>query len=166
MTKKDFFRLLIKVFGLYNLVTVLFYFVPQVFSTYLYGFDLSYFLMVLGSLLLIIALFLFSVFNTDLIIKILKLDKNFDDDKIIFGNLNSYSIILISVSMISLLLIANSLPSFLFSILNIFKKEVSTYVIANNEIDYLALITDGLSIILGYLFLTNNKRIAKFLDKN
>lgn len=166
MTKRDFFRVTIKIFGLYNLIAILFYFIPQFSTYYIEGLDASTFLVLLGSVLLMIAALFVLLFNVDFVIEVLKLDKNFDDDQIIIGNLNSYSIILLSISIISLLFIVNPIPDLLFQIVNLFKNEISHSVIGNSPIDYYSLITQVLSVIVGYVLLMNNKKIAKALDKN
>lgn len=166
MTKRDFFRLVIKVFGLYNLIAILFYFIPQFSTYYIEGYSLSTFLVLLGSVLLMIASLFVLLFNADFIIAILKLDKNFDDNQVIIGNLSSYSIILLSISIISLMLIVNSIPELIFQIVNLFKNEISHRTLGNTPIDYYLIITQVLSIVVGYLLLVNNKKIAKALDKN
>ncbi|WP_445722366.1 hypothetical protein [Flavobacterium sp.] len=166
MTKRDFFRLVIKVFGLYNLIAILFYFIPQFSTYYIEGYSLSTFLVLLGSVLLMIASLFVLLFNADFIIAILKLDKNFDEDQIIIGNLSSYSIILLSISIISLMLIVNPIPELIFQIVNLFKNEISHRTLGNTPIDYYLIITQVLSIVVGYLLLVNNKKIAKSLDKN
>ena len=166
MTKRDFFRLVIKVFGLYNLIAILFYFIPQFSTYYIEGYSLSTFLVLLGSVLLMMASLFVLLFNADFIIAILKLNKNFDDDQIIIGNLSSYSIILLSISIISLMLIVNPIPELIFQIVNLFKNEISHQTLGNTPIDYYLIITQVLSIVVGYLLLVNNKKIAKSLDKN
>ncbi|MEQ3661824.1 MAG: hypothetical protein ABNG96_03960 [Flavobacterium sp.] len=166
MTKRDFFRLLIKVFGLYSCITTIFYFVPQLFSSYIYDFNLAYILIMIGSVLLILALLFILIFKADIIINILNLDSGFDDDNVVLGNLSSESILLFSVTIIAGIMIVNGIPDFLYHLINAFKKEVSLYSIDNQEVNYFGLVSEFLNIILGYVLLVNNKKISKILDRN
>jgi hypothetical protein len=166
MTKRDFFRILIKLFGLYSLVISLFTFVPQNISNlYIYKEELSFLFVIIGSFLLLIALFLFLLFQTDWIIDKLNLTANFDDDQIILGNLNTNSIYTFSIILIGGFMMIDNVPILLMDLINEFKLRISNYSIPNHDTNYFWFAVNFLNVIIGYLLVTNCKLIAKFLDK-
>ena len=83
MTKTDFFRIVIKLLGLYSLIITLF----NILSTDVYyvflEFDFFLFFWVFGVVAFILFLYFLIIRNTDVIIKLLKLNKGFDDDHIL-----------------------------------------------------------------------------------
>ena len=93
MTKRDFFRILIKLFALYGLILNVFNYLPYNFSYMAYANDSSIYFMLLGFVLLTVAFFVIIVWKTDAIINFLKLDKGFDDERIEFQNFNVKNII-------------------------------------------------------------------------
>ncbi|WP_445716711.1 hypothetical protein [Flavobacterium sp.] len=166
MTKRDFFRIIIKLFGLYSLVISLFTFVPQNISNlYIYKEELSFLFVIIGSFLLLIALFLFLLFQTDWIINKLNLTSNFDDDQIILGNLNTNSIYTFSIILIGGFMIIDNFPILLMDLINEFKLRISNYSITNHDTNYFWFAVNFLNVLFGYLLVTNCKSITKFLDK-
>ena len=121
---------------------------------------------------LVIFLFLFLIFKSDLIIKWLKLDRGFDDDRIDFQNFNVPSIIKLAVIVIGGILIINNIPAFLNHCFFAFK-----YSIGNNQMDstvkysssfdYFNLGVSFLNIVIGYFMITNYNFISRiFREKN
>lgn len=167
MTKKDFFRILIKVFGLYSLVLSLFSFIPQNFSNfYFMKDDFWYFFIIISSILLLIALFVILLYKTDFIIDKLKLTKSFDDDHIIIGNLNTESLYKFSIILIGGFMITSSFPNLLMDLINEFKLRISNHQISNHKSDNFWIGVKFLNLLIGYVLITNCKSIAKFLNKN
>lgn len=166
MTKRDFFRLIIKIFGLYSAVITIFSIIPQNISSFYFG-DESYSLILWVAVVLtiIISLFLFLLFKTDFIIDLLKLDKGFDDEIINFGNFNNLNILKLSILIIGGFLLIDYIPNFLFDIINAFKRQATYSSIESNSVDYFGLTVGTINILIGYLFITNYKSIASFLDK-
>ena len=165
MTKRDFFRLLIKIFGLYSFIISLFMFLPEMISTFFLYKDYSYLFISLGGFLVITFFCFLLISKADLIINKLELDKGFDDENIILGNMNSLMILKLAILLVGFFLVIDYVPSFLYHIVNAFKKEVSTYGIDAQKVDYFGLTVSCVNIILGYLLLTNYKRIAECFDK-
>ena len=165
MTKRDFFRILIKIFGLYSLILVVFNVIPNNISNILYQFNSMMFLIIVASTLLSVGLFLVLLFNSDLIINSLKLDKGFDDEKIILGDLNNESIFKFALIVIGGFLIINTLPSLLFDLVNAFKSKSTLTSIEGNNVDYFQISVGVINVIIGYLLITNYKSISQFLDK-
>ncbi len=173
MTKKDFFRVIIKLFGLYSLILSIFYFIPSNIPFIYNDFDLSTIIWFLGILSFLILIYSFLIKNVDSVINTLKLDKGFDDDKIEFGNFDSYKILKLSFILIGAFLIIDFLPEFLQYLFLAFKKDASpnglNYVDTvnfGNTIDYFNWGISGINIILGYLILTNYNGLAKWMNKN
>ncbi|WP_298139399.1 hypothetical protein [Flavobacterium sp.] len=165
MTKRDFFRILIKIFGLYSLVLSIFTVIPQNISNILYQFDIMILLIILASTLISVGLFLILLFKTDFIIDKLKLDKGFDDSQINFGNLTNESILKLAIFIIGGFLIIDYTPSLLFDLVNAFKNKATFSTIEGSSIDYFQIFVSLINIVIGYLFITNYKSISKFLDK-
>lgn len=166
MTKRDFFRLIIKVFGLYSLVLSLFSLIPQNISNfYIMKDEFWVILVVLASFLLLAVFFIFLLYKTDLIIDKLKLTDSFDDDQIIIGNLNLDSIYKFSIILIGGFMLVDNFPNLLMDLINEFKLRTSNYTIPNYETNYFWMGVNFLNLIIGYLLITNCKSIAKFLDK-
>ena len=96
MTKKDFFRIIIKVFGLYFLVTFLFSVLPSNIAFVLI--DLGWFeiIWLLAVVLIFALLFILLILKPDKIIGWLKLEKGFDEKRIQFEKFNSENIIKLS----------------------------------------------------------------------
>lgn len=166
MTKRDFFRLIIKLFGLYSMILTLFTFLPSNISNVLiYKEEIWFVFIILGSILLAIALFLILLFKTDFIIDKLGLDKGFDDDKIILGEFKNEQIFKFAIILIGGFLILDYFPNVLFEMINIFKTKSSSNSIYGYEVDYFNFIVGIINIMIGLIFITNYKHISSFLDK-
>ena len=100
MTKKDLFRLIIKIFGLYSIITTIFSALPSNISWVITQIDLTGIIWLIGTVIVIILLFMFLVYKPDKIIGWLKLDRGFDNDTIEFQNFNSENILKLAVIVI------------------------------------------------------------------
>ncbi|MFD0975370.1 hypothetical protein [Salinimicrobium gaetbulicola] len=172
MTKKDFFRIIIKLFGLYSAILILFYQIPYIIQYSQFGIDVSSALFVIVSMIIAIGLFIILIFNADKIIQWLKLDQGFDDEKIDFKNFNLQNIVNFSVILIGGFLIIDNIAVFLRQIYLAFKSTASSSgltsmidTFSTDQADYFTLFSSGLSITLGYLMLTNFTRISKWIIK-
>lgn len=165
MTKRDFFRILIKIFGLYSLILSIFTVIPQNISNVLFQFDIMMLLVILASTIISVGMFLVLLFKSDFIIDKLKLYKGFDDDKIIVGNLTNESILKLALIIIGGFLIIDYLPAVLFDLINAFKTKSTFTSIEGNNVNYFDIVIGLVNILLGYLFITNYKIISQFLDK-
>lgn len=166
MTKTDFFRLLIKIFGLYSLLTALLSVLPSNISFVLSYPDAIGFIWLIAVTTIVFSLFFFLIRQPDVIIRILKLDKGFDEERIQFENLNAKSIIKLSSIIIGGLLIIDNIPVFFSYTLFAFKSSVGhtdSYGIQDN-INWGA---SFLKLIVGYLLVTNYEFVARlFKEKN
>lgn len=159
MTKKDFFIVLIKVFGLYSIVTNLFSVLPSSLIYALSEIDAFVIAWLLLVIIGVFGLFILLIFKAHKVVSMLKLDKGFDSNYIDFGNDSAKNIIKIGIIIIGGLLIINNIPSFLSQLFFSFKNEVSGSSVQFNGGYNLAI--SIINIILGYLLLSNYNFIAK-----
>ncbi len=172
MTKRDFFKIIIKLFGLYSLILTIFYYIPTNISYVIYAFEPMILLWILGVFLITLLIYIFLIRKTDRIIDLLKIDKGFDDERIEFGNFNSRKIIQLALIVIGGFLIIDHLPNFLQYTYLAFKKEVSpsevnfmNVIDFGKTIDYFNWTISGINLIVGYVLLTNYARISKWLNR-
>jgi len=172
MTKRDFFKTIIKIIGLYFTVQTVFSYIPTNLS-YVFSFMESDEFLKITLLTILysavaIAIFLFVLFKSDKIVDILKLDKGFDDEKIEFGNFNNLKIMKLAVILIGGIMIVSNLSEFLNFLYHAFKNSARVSMYESNALTgeyYYNWITTGLNILIGYLLMTNFKSISKWLIK-
>ncbi|WP_191859492.1 hypothetical protein [Hanstruepera ponticola] len=172
MTKRDFFRIIIKLFGLYSLILTVFTYIPTNISYVIFQFEPVVLLWIFGAVALTVLVYIILIRKTDLIIDFLKLDKGFDEERIEFENFNSQKIIQLALLLIGGLLIINYLPEFLQYTYLAFKKEVSPNGLNQLEefsfgkiTDYFNWVISGINLIVGYILLTNYYQITKWLNR-
>lgn len=124
-------------------------------------FDLTSAILIGFVSVLIIGLFILLVFKTDKVVKMLRLDKGFDDDKIELGNLQSPDIIKAGSFIIGGLLILYNIPPFLSYLIQAFKRDMMG--LGFDLVQKIDWFTTGLYIIVGYLLITNFGFVAKLL---
>lgn len=173
MSKKDFFRIIIRLFGLYSLITTLFSAIPTILNSSYMGFDVWFVLTVLGIVAIICCIFIFLLFKVDVIIKWLRLDKGFDDDRIEFGNVDSVKLVSFAIILIGGSLIVNYFPGFIYNCYLAFKTAVErkgtddffdTYTYSQ-KVEYFEWVISAMNLVIGYLFLTNYQSIANWITK-
>lgn len=172
MTKRDFFRVIIKLFGLYALIMTIFNYIPTNISFITLEFEPITLLWILGAFVLIVLIYVLLILKTDVIVDFLKLDKGFDDQRIEFGNFNSEKILKLAMIIIGGLLILDYLPVFLQYTYLAFKNEVApkglNYVedaLFGRPSDYFNWVIAGLNILIGIILLTNYVSLAKWLNR-
>jgi hypothetical protein len=179
MTKKDFFRLIIKIFGLYFVISTMFSILPLIIESSTTQFDFNVQFDYAGLILLmvniacIILFFVFLIYKPDIIVKWFKLDRGFDDDRIDFQNFNTAKILKLALIVIGGLLLIYNIPIFLSNAWFAFKSSVGSNF--NNENanhfgsskDYLYWGISFIKIVIGYLLVTNYAFVSKLLkEKN
>lgn len=170
MTTKDFFRFIIKTFGIYCFINGLFALLPNMsYSDGFFSFSLVVNLIYIVVLSLIAYLL---IFQTDGIIKLFRLNKGFDNDKIETKDLNTEGLLKLGIIIVGLILIVNNLAQFLDFCYLAFKKQVSWNGLGENEgslfgrsVDYGWWVITGMNIVIGFIMLTNYKRIAKWFSE-
>lgn len=171
MTKKDLFRLIIKIFGLYSLIVTLFSILPSSISWVLMDSMFFGLVLIIASVIVVIALFGFLIFRADTVIAWLKLDKGFDDERIEFQNFNAENILKLAVIIIGGVLLLNNVPNFLGNCLYLFKSATrnemsitSLFSFDNSAYGFYWLVST-INIFIAYLLLTNYTYVSKILRK-
>jgi hypothetical protein len=171
MTKKDFFRVLIKAFGLFSLITSLFVVFPETmnsvnsYKTY-GGAGMELFFMLLYILVVVAFigfLFVILIRKPDTLIRWLKLDQGFDDDKVQFDGLTPENILKLSSIVIGGLLVIDHFPVFLSYTYSAFSNRVAGAGSGENGSFYIHWATSILDVLLGYVLLKNNDWAGKLL---
>lgn len=161
MTKRDFFILIIKLFGLYSLVTALFQVLPLNLSFLAHDHSLLMVSSVAVTMLLVIGLFTLLILKSDKVVSFLKLERGFDGDKFHLGSLTASEIVKISCVVIGGFLIIDNLPLFINQVVILFKTDLQTMNFQPNS--KFTLFIYGLNLLLGYLLLTQLNTIVRLL---
>lgn len=172
MTKRDFLRMLIKLFGLYGATIAIFSLAPTYMGYYIGQDDWVILLLALGTLVIILVLLLAIVHGADKIIWALKLDKGYDDDRIDFGNVKEIQIVKLAVLVLGGMLIINNFPSFLNYCYLAFRAQITKGQLEGmlnqfiiERVDYFQFAFSALSMILGYVLITNCTKVSHWLVK-
>ena len=168
MLNRDFFRILIKIIGLYFFIQIIFSVIPSQIS--FIGFDTD-FTQNIGTLtyiflivLLSIGILYFLIIFPDKIINLFKLEKGFDSDKISITNFNAQNILTIGLFIIGGFLIIENVTTLLSLLYYEFKKSSNSMfpVPENNNLN---LLFTALNVILGSCLIIFRKNIANYFEK-
>lgn len=172
MSKKDFFTLLIKGFGLYSLVLTLFQFLPSLLSYVQFDLEITSLIIIALPLAIVVALFLFLIFKSENIISWLKLDKGFEKEDITLGELNQSQVIAIIVLILSGVLLLDNIPYLLLESFLGFKQIVQTkgiqQVIDDSTMQRFNLhswVIAFINVIIGIVLLSNVNRVSNWLTR-
>ncbi|MBW8242447.1 hypothetical protein K1F50_06505 [Muricauda oceani] len=168
MSKTDFFRIIIKMFGLYCFIEALFQFTPNLSVSW--GFDSARLVISLISLLSTLIVAYLLLFQTNRLIKFLRLGKGYDSEHIETKDLNKKGLFNLGLIMIGLLMIVDNIAQFLNFCYLAFKKQVSSNgldeiegAMLYQQLDYNWWIISGLNVLFGIIILINYKQISKLL---
>ncbi len=164
MTKKDFFIIIIRLFGLYLLIGVLFNSISISLPYILNSSDVISYVIVLISTLIPLALFILLIFKAENIINLLKLDKGFDEERIDFGNIEAIHILKIAVFILGGIILVDNIPIFINHIVNSLESRINSDNM--NSYPKYYWIASFIKIIIGYLFVTYFDIISQKLLKN
>ncbi|UOB19111.1 hypothetical protein [Abyssalbus ytuae] len=172
MTKRDLFRVLIKVFALYSIILTVFSWIPSNFIYTFYKLELIPVLATLGFTALAFLIYYILIKKTDQIIDFIKLDKGFDNPDLELGNLGTDKILMLGIILVGGLLFITNLADFIQYSFLAFTKEVQKgglNNILNNSFgtttDYFNWTFSGINILIGYLLLTNYDIVVKWLNR-
>ena len=161
MTNKDFFRLMIKLFGLYQFLLLIFTSLPRnlqlLFNDF---FSISSIITLILITLFILAVYYVFVKKPDLIIDFFKLDKGFDNNEITVSNLNSDTILQIGMVLIGGFLIVDNFSYFISSFITYFKISYMSENLESLKI-FESLILGGANLIIGFCLIIYRKQIAE-----
>jgi hypothetical protein len=163
MTKKDFFILTIKLYGLLTLVASVFSAIPGTIAVALMDLDLVAVIWIILATVILVGLFVLLVFKADKVVQKLRLDKGFDDDRIELGNFKSVDILKIGTFIVGGFLFIDTIPGFLSHVLDAFKSSNTGIDFGlNNRFDW---VVSGVNLIIGYLLMTNYNVVANLMKK-
>lgn len=172
MTKRDFFRVLIRIFALYSIIISVFSLIPSTIVTLFQDFGIWIVLAELVIVALIILIYFFLIKKTDQIIDFIHIDKGFDNENLEFGNLTINKILMLGIIITGGLLLFTNLADFILYTFQAFKtliqKGTENQYPNNNfgtTFNYYRWITTGINIVIGYLLLTNYDTVVKWLSK-
>ena len=166
MTKRDFFRLVIKLIAFNTILSAILVLPIQFFNIHLGIDDI---LQIVGitflGIFVMATLIYLSIKYTDKIVDFFMLDKGYDSDKIEINTINSQQIIRLIIIFISATLIVNNLPNIFVEAIKIFKYNAyGSNFVEKNSI-YLGIYIRITSVLLGIIILFNSTKISHFLDK-
>jgi hypothetical protein len=170
MTKKDFFRIIIKILGLYFVISIIFSALPRNFFFVIDKIDLTGILWSIVTIIVTIFLFVFLIYKPDKVIHWLHLDKGFDEDRIDFQNFNIQNIIKLGMIVLGGFLLIKNIPVFLSNTFFAFKSSAGNDMNSNlirygSLWNYINWGTSFLNIIIGLLVLTNYNSISRILKE-
>ena len=175
MTKRDFFIITIKIFGLYSIISALFSTLPNNISFVIQNIELVGIIWLAITVLIILGLFFILLKKADRISNFLKLEKGFDEDRIDFSGLKSLDIIKFVLLIIGGFLFIENIPTFLSHTLFAFKSSIpqgfdqayeNQGILKYNRLeDYIYWISSGFNLLIGYLLIVNFKKISNYLNK-
>jgi hypothetical protein len=170
MTKTDLFRILIKTMGLFCAIEGLFTLIP-VFR-YTQGFFIMGMVLNTVFVLLVLGITYVLLFQTDRIIRWLRLEKGFDGQHIDLGGLDKRKGLYIALLIIGGLLLVNNLPTFLYECYDAIKHSVVPTYFENDRVfldevafEYRPMAISGLASLFGFLILTNYQRLAQWVER-
>lgn len=168
---KDLLLILVKITGIYFLISMMYSILPMLsmmgYGSY-HSFDWLPILILLIPFYLIYVL----IFQPSKIISTFRLDRGFSDNQVELGKFTGEKIIHLALLLTGLHLIISSIPHFFTNLYYLFKNSVSknSYEemmdpFLNTQVDYYTLSTCFISIVIGFLLLTNFKNIAQKIDR-
>jgi len=168
MKKKDFFTIIVKLFGLYLFVTTLFNIIPSSLQYWASESEWFFRLIPLAAIFLAVSLVTLFLFYAHIVTTFLKLDKGFEDEEINFGSLDAEKILHLGLIIVGGLMFLDNLPLLLTNGYLALKDSVQTTFDATGtpfgtQLDYAYLWSSGLSVLSGYLILTNYRWLATWL---
>jgi hypothetical protein len=171
MTKKDLFKIILKLYGLYSIIEVVIQ-IPNI-SYYLYydsGNEFNWLILSVPIVSLIIIYIL--LFKPELVINLFKLDKGFDNTNVPASTFDGKGITKIALIIIAVYLIASNLGAFISQVIFSFKESVSRNGLETlletfnpNPLNYQVMINSGLSLLIGFILLTNHMGLASWIEK-
>jgi len=161
MTKRDFFILIFKLFGLQAIGVSLFSVLPSVLTVTFRQFDITVIIWTIVIIGIMAVICWSLLFEADKMVDFLRLDQGFSDDKIELGSIKSADILKIGAFLIGGLMIVSNLPELL-------SQTFWTFMGANERLDFdsngkYGLTVRGLNILIGFLLITNLNFVATLL---
>jgi hypothetical protein len=163
MTKRDFFILIFKLFGLQAIGLSFFSVLPSVLSVTFRQLDAIIIIWTLIIIVIMVVICWSLLFEADKIVDLLRLTKGFTDDRIELGDIKAKHVIKTGTFIIGGLMIVSNIPELLGQVFMIFMGDQERL---NFDLkDQYSLIVLGLHIVTGYLLITNLDFISRLLEE-
>ncbi len=164
MTKRDFFRLLIKVFGLYWLISTVFEVIPSNLGYVIDSAEVSSVAWILLSVAIVFIVFYWLIMRADFVIDMMNLDKGFDNETIEMTNFNQTVIVQLAMIIIGGIMIIEYLPVFLMHILFALEEDITGYNLRPESNFYWAV--SGVNVVVGFLLIRNSSWATQLITKS
>ncbi len=168
MKTRDFFILMIKLFGLYSLVITVFTFIPNTFSYWLSSFMYEdYFMGIIAALMTAFMLVLVYVLmkKAGKIVDFLKIEQGFEVEEINLGSLSEAGIVKIAFIILGTYLFIDELPYFIHNTLSSLKIEsYEEYIVENQPVNF-AWLFSLVKVFAGLFLMFNYKVLQERLFK-
>lgn len=170
MTPRSFFKIVLKIFGLYFLNGFI-AFIPQIVSSVSFMFqagmnDLGLLATILLGIIFVFGLYGYVTyllfFRTGKVLEWLKLDKGFDEETFSF-DFPQASILTIGLIVVGGVILVNEVPNFCGALYQYIEQR-NAFGLLNNRPDFYNVLIPGVKIIIGLLLLGERKRIVNFID--
>lgn len=168
MTIKDLFRLILKLFGLYFLVAVVFTVMPNLILTLKDG-DPGMLLWIVFTIILLCAIFLFLVFKADNVINFFRLDHGFDSTTIDVEKIDAVTLLKFGCIVIGGLLVVDNVAPVLSNGYQLFRGSIQgelerTLFGAQDIKQDFAL--NSINLLIGFILITNYDRVSHWLNQS
>ncbi len=172
MTPRSFFIILIKLMGVYVVISSL-SIIPQLFSTILLlrptdgsALDIGSFFAIMIVLILIYSMYhltiKYCIFKTDWLVEKLALDQHFTEEKFEL-NIHRSTVLSIAVIVFGGIMFAESLPLFFIQVC-VFIKQTQLPFGTENYTGYWAMFYFA-KTALSYVFITNSQQVVNFIER-
>ena len=168
MPLNDLLKLIAKIFGVYLLFDYVLTLPYRVMRIY-YSLSIPLTALDIAELLLLFLLIFILIFRTEKLIQLLRIKRDIDSDVIDFKEKKEHGTLQIVLMIMSIYFIFSGIPNLLTNVFFLFKQsfKVNDFnpndILPINRVDYYALISSGISIVLGILILTNSFRLSQWL---
>ncbi len=170
MTKRDFFMVMLKLFGIYGIIQVIVGGVPFGIVSILFGntlFSMGGFgdtLSMIIPFVVLLWLMYLLVIRPESIVKFLRLNKGFEDDRMEFGDLTQFNLLNVGVVIVGGLMLVENLTGLLSQSYFAFEEQIGGVDFAIYDRFHLKIFVErALNVAIGYLILSNSNSIANRL---
>lgn len=170
MEIKDFFKLALKLIAIFYAVEAIYFLAGNIqYFINIYEYEVITITWTILSTLIPVLMYYLIFVQSDKLVKFLKIDQGFEGKKVNFGSLSSLEILKIAFIIFGLIMIVWGLPNFLTNGFYAFKYSAGPQLYEPHpdaiRYDYFEMTQSGVYILMGYLMVSNYKRIANWFDK-
>lgn len=169
MKPKSLFNIILKVIGIFFIKDAMSVF-PQIFSSLFYFTvdvkefqEIIYLLLPLFSIVLYILIIYYLIFNTNVVIKQLSLDKHFDEQKIEL-NIHRSTVLSIALLVVGILVLFDSVPILITNIFEYIRQSELSYGAVRYNLSFQPTLVSLAKILAAYILIINQKSIVNWIE--